>query len=73
MNVSTHKTQSIIYLRVWRPHTHPSQPYQLHASTYALISQTFSTNLKKGTTHKIQPKQTKYLHTNICTETSIIT
>ena len=46
-------------------HTHPnSQPHQLHMSTHALTGQAFSTN-KKSTSHQIQPKQTKYLHTNI--------
>jgi len=49
-----------------------SQPYQLHASTHAPPGQAFTTN-KKSTTHQIQPKQTKYLQTNISIETSTIT
>jgi len=70
--MSTHLNHRVLYLRVWRAHTHPnSQPHQLRMSTHALTGQAFSTN-KKSTTPQIQPKQTKYLHTNISIQTSTI-
>ena len=72
MNISTHKTQYFILESGGHTHIQNSQPYQLHVSTHALTGQTFSTN-KKSTTHQIQPKQTKYLHTNISIQTSTIT
>ena len=64
----------IIHERKSGGHTHirNSQPYQLHASTHALTNQAFSTN-KKSTVDQIQPKQTKYLYTNISIQTSTIT
>ena len=67
------KTQSTLSQSGEGTHTHPnSHPYQLHTSTQAFTGQAFSTN-KKSTTHQIQPKQTKYLHTNISIQTSTIT
>ena len=69
MNMSTHKTQHFILESGGHTHIRNSQPYQLHASTRALTGQAFSTN-KKSRIHQIQPKQTKYLHTNISIQTS---
>ena len=69
MNVSTHKTEYIILESGGHTHIRNSQTYQLHMSTHALTGQAFSTN-KKSTTHQVQHKQTKYLHTNISIQTS---
>ena len=65
--MSTHKTQPEYFILESGGHTHirNSQPYQLHVSTHALTGQAN----KKSTIHQIQPKQTKYLHTNISMQT----